>query len=58
MRPSIIFLKKSGVPIVAQWVSVGKNVGSILGFTQWVKELTLHVAQIWYFCGCGVGWQL
>ena len=43
---------------MAQWVSVGKNVGSILGFTQWVKELTLHVAQIWYFCGCGVGWQL
>ena len=39
-------------------------VGSIPDLAQWVKDLALAVvwvadaAQIWYCCGCGVGWQL
>ena len=46
--------------------SVLKDVGSILGLAQWVKDLVLlqsvaqvtDMAQIWRCCGCGVGWQL
>ena len=59
-----------GVPIVAQWVknsaSIHEDVGSIPCLSQWLKDLALlqgmalvtDAAQIWLFCGCGVGWQL
>ena len=37
--------KSWGVPIVAQWVknpaSIHEDTGSILGLTQWVKDLVL-----------------
>ena len=40
--------------------------GSVPGLTQWVKDLALLVscgvvtdaAQIWSYCGCGLGQQL
>ena len=44
--------KKVGVPIVAKWVknrhSVRDNMGSIPGFTQWVKDLAIAAS-------CSVG---
>ena len=58
-----------GYPVVAQQVKnptiIHKDVGSIPGLTQWVKDLELlqatmqvaGAAGIWSCCGCGVVWQ-
>ena len=51
---------------VMNTASTHEDVGSIPGLTVWVKNPTLQstavlvsdVAQIWHWCGCGVGLQL
>ena len=55
-----------GVPVMAQWVknrtSILEDVGSIPGLAQWIKELVLLQAAMWFAdvawipccCGCGV----
>ena len=68
-RPSI----KKAVEELPLWLSglripdsLQKDMGSIPGLTQWVKDPTLlqaavevpDVAWIWRCCGCGVVWQL
>ena len=56
-----------GVPVVAQHVknltNIYKDVGSILGHAQWVKESGVaesgaDPAWVLHCCGCGIGWQL
>ena len=59
-----------GISTVVQWVrtwhNLHENVGSILGLTQWIKDLVLlqatakvtDVAWIQHCCGCGLGWEL
>ena len=54
---------------MAQWLTnlTGnhKVADSILGLTQWVRDLVLPTAVVWvadaawilHCCGCGVGWQ-
>ena len=48
--------------VVTNETSIHENTSSISDLAQWVKgsgfAMSCGVAQIWYCCGCDVGWQL
>ena len=56
----------SGVPILAQWKRIWlgsmrthiRTLASLSGLRIWCCRELWSQMQLWYCCGCGVGWQL